>query len=66
MSTNNDVTRIDLRVVHLLANYGMDAPAIAREHIRRYQDAKDWRKEQEWLSIYSEIVSLADTHQFQY
>lgn len=66
MSGQKEATRIDLRVVHLLANYGPDAPAIAREHIKRYQEAKDWRKEQEWLTIYSEVISLADTHQFQY
>lgn len=61
-----DTDRIDLRVAHLISNYGPHALCIAREHIHRYRAGGDWHKEQEWLNLYNQILIFTDTSMTQH
>lgn len=58
--------QIDLRVAHLITNYGPEALNVAREHIQQYRTVKNWRKEQEWLSLYSQILEMPELSFFNY
>lgn len=49
----------DLRVAYLVTNYGPEALTVAREHIEQYRANNDWPKEQEWLNIYSQILTMS-------
>jgi len=51
-----DVSKVDLKVAHMIATYGPDALSLAREHINRYRDQNDWPKEQQWLLIYDHLL----------
>jgi len=51
-----DVSKVDLKVTHMIATYGPHALSLAREHINRYREQNDWSKEQHWLLIYDHLL----------
>lgn len=60
-SHKTNASHIALQVSHLIATYGPDAISIAREHLYRFRANKDWYQEQQWQTIYNELLFLSDT-----
>ena len=54
-------SQIAVQVAHLIATYGPDAISIAQEHLYRFRANKDWYQEQQWQTIYNELLFLSDT-----